>query len=137
MKLLVISHGKLAEILVATAQKILGKKVSNAHTLCLKWDAKQKAMEETTRKAIAKARGKEKSPLLILTDLFGGTPTNLAMPWHKPGEVEILTGASLPMVVKAMDLVQKGKEDLQKVVKLTKRRGVDALVSSVDLDSHA
>lgn len=39
--------------------------------------------------------------VLILTDMFGGTPTNMTLPFLEPGRVEVLTGVNLPMVIKA------------------------------------
>jgi len=42
--------------------------------------------------------------VLLLTDMFGGTPTNISLTFHQPGKVEIITGVNLPMIMKAITL---------------------------------
>ena len=48
--------------------------------------------------------------VLVLTDMFGGTPSNVGLTLHQEGKVEVLTGANLPMLIKAMQLSTKGSD---------------------------
>jgi len=98
---LIVTHGSVAAELVSAATKIVTKEVSLA-ALALDWDDDVEAARERLAAAIASVnRGKG---VLILTDMFGGTPTNLAMTFYAPGDVEVVTGVNLPMVVKAVTL---------------------------------
>jgi len=64
--------------------------------------------------------------VIVLTDMFGGTPCNLALPFHQEGKVEILTGVNLPMVVKFATLPQDGK-DLTAVAHTISEKGSKAI----------
>lgn len=94
---LVISHGNLAESLVATARTIAGP-IAGLEALVLDWDASPELLAEQLGSAIR--RLDEGQGVLILTDMFGDTPTNLALRQREPGRVEVVTGVNLPMVVR-------------------------------------
>src|SRR4051812_36396666 len=93
----VITHGRLAIELVEATKIIVGD-VNHITAVSIDWhvevDEAHKAIEESLKR-VDQGRG-----VLILTDMFGGTPTNLAMTFSQPGSVEILTGVNLPMVIK-------------------------------------
>ncbi|HMK36362.1 MAG TPA: PTS fructose transporter subunit IIA [Desulfomonilaceae bacterium] len=59
--------------------------------------------------------------VLILTDLFGGTPTNLSLSFLEEGAVEVVTGLNLPMLIKAVN--SRGNHDLSSLAKLTSDAG--------------
>lgn len=99
--LLVLSHGRFAEELVNAARKIVGE-IESFQALSMEWDAD---VEEATRRvdeAIQKVD--QGQGVLVLTDMFGGTPTNLAMSLHEKDEIEIVTGVNLPMLIKFVNL---------------------------------
>ena len=48
--------------------------------------------------------------VLVLTDMLGGSPSNIGMTLHKPGEVEVMTGANLPMLIRALQLSSRETE---------------------------
>lgn len=95
---LVITHGQLARELLAAAEMIVGE-IEHITALCIGWheDVNEAREEvEQTLKGIGSGSG-----LIILTDMFGGTPSNLAMSFLKEGNVEVITGVNLPMIIKA------------------------------------
>lgn len=95
--LIVITHGKLAEALVSTAETIAGKLTNVSYisidacdsTKCIS-DAIANTMKTMDRK----------DGIIILTDMFGGTPSNISLSFMEIGKVEILTGVNLPMLLK-------------------------------------
>ncbi len=94
---LILTHGGLARELLAAANVISGHP-SGFEALSLDWsdgfeDARAKVAGALER--LDQGRG-----VLILTDIYGGTPCNIAMTFYQPGKVEVLTGVNLPMVVK-------------------------------------
>ena len=93
---LVVTHGNLGRELVAAAEMIVGE-ISHIQAVSVGWyddvnDARndiEKRVEE-----VESGRG-----VIILTDMFGGTPSNIAFSFHDPGKVDVVTGVNLPMVL--------------------------------------
>ena len=94
---LVITHGNLGSELIRAAELIKG---SLDATLHISVDA-AKGVEDL-RKEITTAIRKVDAGMgvLILTDLFGGTPSNVSLAFLKEGKIEVITGANLPMLLK-------------------------------------
>lgn len=93
----IITHGRLADELLAATQTIVGD-VTHILSVSIDWNVDVEVAEKEIENAIgqvAQGRG-----VLLLTDMFGGTPTNIATMFHKLNEVEIVTGVNLPMVVR-------------------------------------
>ena len=100
--ILLLSHGPLADALRDTVQVLEPEPGDPLGALSLAWDEAPEFASERLQKAIAKAdRGRG---VVLLTDMFGGTPSNLALAFLQKGRVEIVTGVNLPMVVKARAL---------------------------------
>lgn len=93
----IISHGRLADELLAATQTIVGD-VSHIAAVSINWNVNVDEAEKEIGRAIAHvSKGKG---VLLLTDMFGGSPTNIASMFLKENEVEIVTGVNLPMVVR-------------------------------------
>lgn len=94
---LILTHGGLARELLAAAQVISGR-VSAFEALSLDWS---EGFEEARGKVSdALERLDEGQGVLILTDMYGGTPCNIAMTFLLPGKIEVITGVNLPMVLR-------------------------------------
>jgi len=94
---LLVTHGNLAAELLAAAEKIAGVQ-SGMHALCLDWDLGiDGARERLAAEVAALDRGEG---VLILTDMFGDTPSNATLGLIESGRVEMLSGVNLPMVVR-------------------------------------
>lgn len=94
---LILTHGGLARELLSAAQVISGR-LSGFEAISLDWND---GLEEAKAQiSAAIQRLDEGQGVLILTDMYGGTPCNVATVFHQPGKVEILTGVNLPMVLR-------------------------------------
>lgn len=99
--IVVAAHGGLAEALVTTAKSVVpGYDLVEAVGIGEQDDAA--TYETRLRAAVDKVS--QGAGVLILTDMFGGTPSNVGLTMHQPGKVEVLTGANLPMLIKAIQL---------------------------------
>jgi mannose PTS system EIIA component len=94
----VVTHGQLATELVNAAETIVGD-LPHFTAVSIGWhDDTQDAREEIAQ-AIARVRAGGEG-VLILTDMFGGTPANLAMTFLASNHVEVITGVNLAMLIK-------------------------------------
>lgn len=103
----VTAHGELAQALVTTARLVVpsGSKVV-AVGIFGQDDA---ASYELRLQAAVNEVAAQTGSVLILTDMFGGTPANIGLKMHQPGRIEVLTGANLPMLIKALQLGRHGE----------------------------
>jgi len=100
---LVVAHGDIPETLVKVVEKILGAPIE-AEAVSVGWNDEVGSIRQKIEEAMKRAnRGRG---VLILTDMFGGTPTNVTLPFLKSGDVEIVTGVNLPMMVKVPNIQQ-------------------------------
>ena len=97
VRTLILTHGGLARELVEAAEMILGRQPTFV-AVSLSWSDTFEESADKTRQAL---EGLDKDGgVLILTDMYGGTPYNVAASFHKPGEIEVVSGVNLPMVVR-------------------------------------
>jgi PTS system mannose-specific IIA component len=101
----VASHGKLAEELLRTAEEIVGRL---ERSVALTVDARVSMDEARARFRQAIDAVQDGAGVLVLTDMFGGTPANLALTFLD-ASVEVVTGVNLPMVVKLSTLRAEGR----------------------------
>jgi PTS system mannose-specific IIA component len=97
--ILVVTHGRVAEELVNAARQIVGD-IPGIAAVSIGWSDDPAAANAAIEGGLAAAGG---GPVLVLTDMFGGTPTNLSLPYLSEN-VEIVTGVNLPMLIKASSL---------------------------------
>lgn len=97
MTILLVTQGNLARELLASAQSIAGG-MEDFRALCLGWDDDADTAREKLRRELEESPAED--GVLIMTDMFGSTPCNVAMSFHEPGRVEILAGMNLPMVLR-------------------------------------
>ena len=93
----IVSHGQVATELLAAAETVVGD-LSHIVAVSIGWhDDVEAAKNEIERaiKNVSQGRG-----VILLTDMFGGTPTNIASMFLEEGSVEVITGTNLPMVIK-------------------------------------
>ena len=94
---LLVTHGRLAQELLAAAETIAGVR-PDIRALALEWNDGIDAARTRIAQAIAELdRG---AGVLVLTDMYGSTPSNAAIALAVPGKVEVVTGVNLPMVVR-------------------------------------
>src|ERR671932_1705200 len=108
----IVSHGQVANELLSAAETIIGH-VRHITAVSIGWHDDVEAAKNEIRRAME--RVSEGAGVLMMTDMFGGTPTNIASMFLKEGEVEVVTGVNLPMVIKVAD--QKGGDSLEDVAR--------------------
>ncbi|MBX3297175.1 MAG: PTS sugar transporter subunit IIA [Acidobacteria bacterium] len=124
----IISHGQVANELLAAAETIVGE-TSHLTAVSIGWhDDVELAKKEIERaiEQVSSDRG-----VIILTDMFGGTPTNIAAMFLKDGAVEIVTGVNLPMVVKLA--AYTGDGTLSEASKIIEETGKGAIYRTAAL----
>ena len=97
--ILVVTHGRIASELSSTAEAIQGR-VEGLEAIGLDWNTDADAASRRIEEAVERLR--EPDGVLVLTDMFGGTPSNLTFPFLAESQVEIVTGANLPMLLRAL-----------------------------------
>lgn len=105
--LILVTHGRLAEEFVHAMQHVVGRQEAIA-TVCI---GPNDDMERRRREIADAIRAVDEGQgVIILTDLFGGTPSNLAISLMQAGKIEVIAGINLPMLIrlagarKAMDV---------------------------------
>jgi mannose PTS system EIIA component len=112
---IIVSHGKLAEELLNALTIILGE-APYIEAISIGW---YDDVEESKKKINSSLkRVDQKNGVLIFTDMFGGTPSNLSFGFLKDDHIEIITGVNLPMLIKFVSLQRSNnlKDVARKVV---------------------
>jgi PTS system mannose-specific IIA component len=103
---LVLTHGDLANAILESGRKIDPHLDEHTDAVTLPWEVDTDAAAKDLKKRLKNLD--QGAGVLILTDMFGGTATNLALPFLEPDRIEIVTGVNLPMLVKLGSL--RGRE---------------------------
>jgi PTS system mannose-specific IIA component len=131
----VVTHGQLSTELVNSAEMIVGD-LPHFAAVSIGWHDDVEHAKEEIGRAIARvqasAGGSETEPagVLVLTDMFGGTPANLAVTFVSP-QVEIITGVNLPMLIKLARTRKQG--DLLTLAREMREDGRNAIWVASDL----
>jgi mannose PTS system EIIA component len=102
----VVTHGQLATELVNAVETIVGD-LPRFAAVSIGWHEDVQDARDEIQSAIGRVK-QDTSGVLIITDMFGGTPCNLAMTFLARDEVEVVTGVNLPMLMKAASLAEGG-----------------------------
>ena len=103
---LIIAHENLGDALIRCVTHVLGSRPAQFESLTIGSHDEAFNLLPQARKLVAKLDAGE--GVLILSDIYGATPCNLACKLIVPGKVEVVTGVSLPMVVRAFTYRDKG-----------------------------
>ena len=101
----VVTHGQLATELVNATETIVGD-LPTFTAVSIGWHEDVQDAREEIAAAIGACR--EPEGVLLATDMFGGTPSNLGITFLEPDKVEIVTGVNLPMLIKAGEPAASG-----------------------------
>ena len=119
--IIVASHGELARELVRTAELVVGQ-IPQCTVVSV--DDVSSSDELSNRFAVAVASVDDGEGVIILTDMFSGTPANLGLSMLSEGHVEVLTGVNLPMIIKlASHRESQVKSNLNETARLIKYYG--------------
>lgn len=103
--LLLVAHGKLGDSLIECAAYVHGKAPEGLASLDLTGYADTESMLAAARARIASLD--EGAGVLVLTDIYGATPSNTACKLAREGAVEVVAGVNLPMLLKALNYRQE------------------------------
>ena len=124
---LVVTHGHLGQELVAAAEMIVCE-ISHIKAVTIGWHYDVNDAQAEIEKHISEVESG--SGVLILTDMFGGTPSNIALSFHNPGMVDVLTGVNLPMIIKIAN--QKEGDTLQSLARTVRDQGRSSIAIASD-----
>jgi len=124
----VVTHGQLATELLNAAEQIVGD-LPRFAAVSIGWHDDPDAAKEHISQALTRVQGP--SGVLLLTDMFGGTPANLAMAFLEAGRVEVITGVNLPMLLKLAGL--RASSDLLDVARQLREAGRNAIWVASDV----
>ena len=124
----VVTHGQLATELVNAAEMIVGD-LPQFTAVSIGWHDDVNDARGDISQAIDRVRGEE--GVLLLTDMFGGTPSNLGMTFLEKDKLEVITGVNLPMLIKLASL--RRSSDLLAVAQEMRDHGRGAIWVASDL----
>jgi PTS system mannose-specific IIA component len=119
----VVTHGQLATELLNAAEMIVGD-LPRFAAVSIGWHDDVGDAREDIAQAIERVRG-DGGGVLLLTDMFGGTPSNLAMTFIEANQIEVITGVNLPMLIKLAG--QAKSPDLLAVARDMREHGRNAI----------
>lgn len=120
---LIVTHGNLAHELLNAAHQI-ETDVTGIEAVPLEWTDSVDDAREKIRLALERI-GSDRD-VIIFTDMFGGTPSNLSLSFLEKGHVEIVTGVNLPMIVKFATVKQEAK-DVSTLAHVISEKGMKAI----------
>lgn len=102
--ILIVAHCNLAQELLRAAEMIVGK-IKNMEALSIDPDEEVEKIRKAVQSALKRVN--DGTGTLILTDMFGGTPSNISLSFLEDEKVEVITGANLPMLIKIGTMTEK------------------------------
>lgn len=123
--IIIVSHGKFGSSILHTAESIIGPQ---SDCVSISVDIAHE-VEDAIRRLNDAAQLLDKGQgVLVLTDMFGGTPTNLALSLLAQHKVEVITGMNLPMLIKILE--NRQNTPLKELVKMADEAGKAGIVAA-------
>ena len=117
--IVIVTHSQLGEAMIEAAEFILGSRPESVVFVSIDLNENAKKLRQKIAKGI-KQVNKNKG-VLILTDMFGGTPSNLSYSFLDEGNIEVLSGVNLPILIRAINI--RGKMDFSEIAKTLEVHG--------------
>lgn len=124
--LLLITHNDLGSALLETATKMLGSSPLLAETLAVTEKTDLGLLRAQSRRMLEDLLRRRRQGVLILTDMFGSTPANIATGLRREGTVAVVAGVNLPMLVRVLNYPELG---LQALIEKAISGGRDGVIS--------
>lgn len=109
--IVVVAHPELASQLVRAAEHVIGGPQTGLQAVNIQPDWPYEQALEAVRTAVTETAG-ETGETVVITDMYGGTPSNLALHCREEGHAEVVAGASLPMLVRLLTYRDRPLEEL-------------------------
>jgi PTS system mannose-specific IIA component len=107
--IVIVTHCQLGEAIIEAAEFIIGERPGSLESISIDLSENAEKLRNKISRGIKKVEGQE--GVLILTDMFGGTPSNLSYSFLEEGRIEVLSGVNLPVLIQAANLREKMKLD--------------------------
>lgn len=103
--IVIVTHSRLGDALIGAAEFIIGNRPEAMESVSIDLSENADKLRTKIAQGIKKVEGQE--GILILTDMFGGTPSNLSYSLLEEGHIEVLSGVNLPILIQAASLRDK------------------------------
>ena len=107
--IVIVTHCQLGEALIGAAEFIIGSRPESIESVSIDLSQNAEKLREKIARGIKKVKGQE--GIIILTDMFGGTPSNLSYSFLEEGHIEVLSGVNLPILIQAVNTRKKMELD--------------------------
>jgi PTS system mannose-specific IIA component len=107
--IVIVTHSQLGEALIGAAEFIIGSRPESIESVSIDLSESAEKLREKIARGIKKV--KEQEGVIILTDMFGGTPSNLSYSFLEEGHIEVLSGVNLPILIQAVNTRKKMELD--------------------------
>ncbi len=124
----IVSHGQLANELLAAAEQVVGD-LPHISAVSIGWHDNVEAAQSEIERAIESVS--QDRGVLLLTDMFGGTPTNISAMFIEENKIEVVTGVNLPMVIKLAS--QKEEITLNEMAEIIKEEGKESIYRAANI----
>jgi PTS system mannose-specific IIA component len=103
--IVIVTHSQLGEALIDAAEFIIGRRPAALESISIDLSENAEKLRQKIAEGIKRVKGEE--GVLILTDMFGGTPSNLSYSFLEEGHIEVLSGVNLPILIHAANMRDK------------------------------
>ncbi len=107
--IVIVTHSQLGEALIEAAEFIIGSRPESLESISIDLSENAEKLRTKIAQGIKKVKGQD--GVIILTDMFGGTPSNLSYSFLEEGHIEVLSGVNLPVLIQAAAMRKKMKLD--------------------------
>ena len=107
--IVIVTHCQLGEALIGAAEFIIGSRPASLESVSIDLNENAEKLRNKISQGIKNVKGHD--GVLILTDMFGGTPSNLSYSFLEEGRIEVLSGVNLPILIQAASMRKKMKLD--------------------------
>ncbi|MCF8025475.1 MAG: PTS fructose transporter subunit IIA [Desulfobacteraceae bacterium] len=128
--IVIVTHGQLGETLIETAAAIFDERPEAVTSVSIDLSQDVNKLRNKIQKAIDSVN--QNDGIIILTDMFGGTPSNLSYSFLEEGSIEVISGVNLPVLIKAAN--HRNREaDLPVLVKTIEEYGKKSISLASDI----
>ena len=103
--IVIVTHSELGEALIGAAEFIVGSRPESIESVSIDLNENAEKLRAKIDRGIKKVMGED--GVIILTDMFGGTPSNLSYSFLEEGHIEVLSGVNLPILIQAVNMRNK------------------------------
>jgi len=107
--IVIVTHCELGDALVGAAEFIIGSRPESIESISIDLSENAEKLRRKIDRGIKQVMGAD--GVIILTDMFGGTPSNLAYSFLEEGRIDVLSGVNLPILIQAINMREKLKLD--------------------------